>query len=148
MPKLNTTVKSVRIDNDVWEELNERLDCTFNEWANGVITDFLEGKPLIPNGKNNSESEPEGKPLEADNERLIEPGDYENLRQMGCFLGYTPKEMVHLMADGLENGTVTIRDGKIVGQTELNLDALEEVCHEKGLDLQKAIDKAVLMLWK
>lgn len=148
MPKLNTTVKSVRIDNEVWEELNERLDCTFNEWANGVITDFLEGKPLIPNGKVNSESEPEGKPFEVDDECTIDPADYENLRQMGSFLGYTPREMVHMLAVGLEKGTVTIRDGQIVGQTDLNLDALEEVCHEKGLEMQKAIDKAVLMLWK
>ena len=103
----------------------------------------------IHKGKSEKPSEPEGvNTTEGEGVNTYDMADYENLRQMGCFLEVEPREMIHKLAEGLERGTVTFRDGEIVGQTELNLDALEEVCHEKGLDLQKAIDKAVLMLWK
>lgn len=141
-----TKIVSVRLPVETVEEIEKRLKAegfTLRE----MLTEYSVN--TTHRGNNEKSSEPEGvNTTEGEGVNTYDMADYENLRQMGCFLGYTPKEMVHLMADGLENGTVTIRDGKIVGQTDLNLDALEEVCHEKGLDLQKAIDKAVLMLWK
>ena len=45
MPKLNSTVKSVRLDNDILAELEKRLGGkTYNAWLNEKIAEEL-GKP-------------------------------------------------------------------------------------------------------
>ena len=141
-----TKIVSVRLPVETVEEIEKMLKAegyTLRE----MLTEYSVN--TIHKGKSEKPSEPEGvNTTEGEGVNTYDMADYENLRQMGCFLEVEPREMIHKLAEGLERGTVTFRDGEIVGQTELNLDALEEVCHEKGLDLQKAIDKAVLMLWK
>ena len=53
MPKLNTTVKSVRVDNEKIDELEKRLNGqTFNSWLNDVIDDYLNGSSGTFSSKN------------------------------------------------------------------------------------------------
>lgn len=144
-----TKIVSVRLPVETVEEIEKRLKAegfTLRE----MLTEYSVN--TTHSGKNEKLGVSEGVNTQTvsggEGVNTYDMADYENLRQMGCFLDIEPRDMIHKLAEGLERGIVTFRDGEIVGQTDLNLDALEEVCHEKGLDLQKAIDKAVLMLWK
>lgn len=144
-----TKTVSVRLPVETVEDIEKRLKAegyTLRE----MLTEYSVN--TTPKGRDEKSGISEGVNTQTVSEgegvNTYDMADYENLRQMGCFLDIEPREMIHRLADGLERGTVTFRDGDIVGQTDLRLDALEEVCHEKGLEMQKAIDKAVLMLWK
>lgn len=139
MPKLNTTVKSVRIDNDTLNELEKRIDGSFNAWLNEVIEDYLGPK----------------KPKTVDNTGVYPKTSdtalgftLDNIDQMARLMGSSLEDILGGLNRGLEDGTLTVEGNKIVGVTELNLNGLYEVCHEKNIEPQKAIDKAVQMLWK
>ena len=138
MPKLNTTVKSVRIDNDILSELESRIDCSFNSWLNSVIADYIGGKPQNQTKSDDTPSDYDG----------VNPRILANIKQMCPFLGTSFSGMMEMLSNGLDDGSLSVVDGRLKGETEVNLDGFYEVCHEKNLDLQKAIDKAVAMLWK
>jgi len=51
-----------------------------------------------------------------------------------------------------ELGVIEIEDNEIVVpetfEPDINMDRFYEVCHEKNIDPQKALDKCVQMLWR
>lgn len=133
MPKLNTTVKSVRIDNDTLSELENRIDGTFNSWLNGVIEDYLK-------------SEKPKKPDSMGVYPTIDKPIADNLSQMAVFMGTDLSGLVSALNDGLEDGSLSYEDGRLVGQSELKMDRFYEICHDRNLERQKAFDRLVNML--
>ncbi len=128
MPKLNSTVKAVRIDNDKLAELEQRLNGkTINSWLNEQITEFIEGKPVKISEK--SEASPNN--------------DLKEVESMANFFGLTLDKMLSKICEGLTDGTLTIENGKVVGVPEIDLENLKEACHDRGIGMQEAIDKTV-----
>lgn len=68
--------------------------------------------------------------------------EVKEIESMAVFFGFTLDEMLKMIYNGLNDGYLTVEDGKIVGLPEVDLDNFKEACHEKGIDLQKALDKA------
>lgn len=67
---------------------------------------------------------------------------------MAAFGLMTYSELIIALNKGLNDGTLKIEDKRIVGQTEIDLSAFYEVCHEKNIKPEEAIKKCVMMLWK
>lgn len=129
MPKLNTTVKAVRIDNDKLAELESRLGHqTINSWMNEKIAEFIEGKPVKT--EKNSGLSAELRDIEA---------------MVGLF-GVSFDDFSKKLCEAMNDGTIYIDEGEIKVQTDLMLDEFYEVCHEKNVEPQEAINKVVQML--
>lgn len=69
--------------------------------------------------------------------------EVQEIESMANFFGFSLDEMLKKIYDGLNEGTLTIENGKIVGVPEVDLDNLKEACHERGIGMQEAIDKTV-----
>ena len=135
MPKLNTTVKSVRIDNDKLAELEGRLgNKTINAWLNEQIECYLSG------GKGNEGVNPQKK---SEKSGLTPNKDLEEIDSMAKFFGMDGGELLKGVCAGLMDGNLTVENGKVVGVPEVNLENLEEACHDRGIGMQEAIDKTV-----
>ena len=68
------------------------------------------------------------------------------LREMGSmasFFGTDTDGLLNGIYEGLNDGTLTFRDGKVVGDTGLDLDRFYDICHDLNVDPQEAIDKLV-----
>lgn len=119
MPKLNTTVKSVRIDNDILEKLEKQLDGkTFNYWLNEKIREEVEK----PSG---DFSTPSGKEL---------------LSMLSCFRK-SGEEFIEDSCRLMEEGTLTYENGKLKAVSFPNMGEYEERflewCKSKRVDPQK-----------
>lgn len=66
------------------------------------------------------------------------------------FSKYNAGKLIACLYDMIQCGTIQIEKDEIVLPDEegLTLDSLYEVCHEKNIDPQKALDKCVQMLWR
>ena len=59
-----------------------------------------------------------------------------------CF-NLTMAEMMEGVCEGLNCGSLTVLDGRVVGIPDLDLESLYDACHEANIDPQKAIDRLV-----
>ena len=127
MPKLNTTVKAVRIDNDILERLERRLEGkSFNAWMNEQIVSCLDSQ------KTDAKV---GKPL----------FDMTELEDMaGCF-GMSGEELLHGVVEGLNDGVLTVENGAVKGYTPW-ADEFEAVCHDLCIPVEKAAENAIKAL--
>ena len=78
----------------------------------------------------------------------VDPETMSNVANMCILLGVSLDNGMRLFREALEDGRLSIEGGQLVLNHEIDLSGFYEVCHEKNLDLQKAMDKAVQMLWK
>ena len=69
--------------------------------------------------------------------------EVKEIESMAIFFGFTLDEMLKMIYEGLNDGYLTVEDGKIVGLPEVDLNNLKEACHERGIGMQEAIDKTV-----
>lgn len=128
MASSKTRTRTVRISNesaDYFEKL------PLNKVIEGVYTLISEKKATF-DGENLKISEKTG----------LTP-EIKEIESMANFFGLTLNEMLKKIYEGLNDGTLTIENGRIVGVPEVNLEKLEEACHERGIGMQEAIDKTV-----
>lgn len=98
MPKLNTTVKAVRVDNDKLAELEKRLGGqTINSWMNEQIAEYLGGKK---------------------SQKIEASPEMEEIESIGKFFDMSREEMLKAVCEGLMNGNLTIEDGKLTAVNE------------------------------
>ena len=129
MPKLNTTVKAVRIDNDKLAELTKRLGSqTINSWLNNQIDCYLENKS-------------EQKVVNPD----IAPDVWENIVSMADFCEGGLNGLLLAVNKMLEDG---ILDTDLRVHKEKWAENFEETCHELGLPVEKAAESAIKALKK
>lgn len=127
MPKLNTTVKAVRIDNDKLAELTRRLGGqTINSWLNNQIDCYLENKS-------------EQKGVNPD----VPPDVWENIVSMAEFCEGGLNGLLLAVNRMLEEG---ILDTDLRVRKEKWVENFEEACHEKGLPVEKAAEGAIKAL--
>lgn len=135
-----TKTVSVRLNVETLEALNKRLDA-----ESLSLRDFLSnyaGKDGFKTGVNTA------KPHEGSSPECNCGVNTSNVAKMAELMGSNFKEVFEAFERGLEDGSLDYSNGRIVGVSDLKLDGLYEVCHEKNIEPQKAIDKAVQMLWK
>ena len=131
MPKLNTTVKAVRIDNDKLAELERSLGGqSINSWLNEKITEHLAGKPVVM-GTVSGEL-PYG----------IQRETLDDLATMCSFMGGNLNTMLSLFDEAANTGEIYFENGRLMGKPPINLDKFLEACREVGADPQKVLDKA------
>lgn len=71
------------------------------------------------------------------------PKELEEIESMAVFWGISADELLKGVYAGLEDGNLTYEGRKIVGVPELELENLYDVCHERGIEPQTAINKLV-----
>lgn len=124
MPTIGSVTKTVRIAPRDLEVINA-LMADGTSWS-GAIHKLCEGVPAKISEKSG----------------LTPNKDLEEIDSMAKFFGMDGGELLKGVCDGLMDGNLTVENGKVVGVPEVNLDNFKEACHEKGIDLQKALDKA------
>lgn len=133
MASSKTRTRTVRISNesaDYFEKL------PLNKVIEGVYTLISEKKATF-DGENLKISEKSG---------LTPNKDLEEIESMAKFFGMDGGELLKGVCEGLMDGNLTVENGKVVGVPKINLDNLEEACHERGIGMQEAIDKTVKSL--
>lgn len=121
MPKLNTTVKAVRLDNDKLEQIESQLaGKTFNSWLNEVIDDYLAPKIILP---------PTGKPSEL-----------EEIEGMVAFSGLTMKQFWDDIALKLNDGVLMFTSTGTEVACEPWVEKLRDVCRDKGIPVEKVVE--------
>lgn len=68
--------------------------------------------------------------------------EVKEIESMAVFFGFTLDEMLKKIYEGLNDGTLTIENGRIVGIPDLELENFKEACHDMGVEPQKILDKA------
>ena len=66
------------------------------------------------------------------------------------FTKYNAGKLIACFYDMIECGAIQIENDEIVlpGEEGVNLEGLYEVCHEKNIDPQKALNKCIQILWR
>ena len=67
---------------------------------------------------------------------------------MAAFSLMTYSELIIALNKGLNDGSLAIENGKIVGRGELDLSEFYDVCHEKNIEPEEAMKRCVAMLRK
>ena len=124
MPTIGSVTKTVRIAPRDLEVINA-LMADGTSWS-GAIHKLCEGVPTKISEKSG----------------LTPNKDLEEIDSMAKFFGMDGGDLLKGVCAGLMDGNLTVENGKVVGIPEVNLDNFKEACHEKGIDLQKALDKA------
>lgn len=125
MPKLNTTVKAVRVDNDKLAELERRLNGqTINSWLNEQIDAFLEGKRGLDG---------------------VPKGIMDNIILMSQFCDGGLAGLMSAVNGMLEDGVL---DTDLSIHRDEWIEDFEKFSKENGMSLRKATDKAIKLLRK
>ena len=138
MPKLNTTVKSVRIDNYKLAELEKKLGGkTINAWLNERIDEFLGLSTKNPGVIS-------GKPQKIDEKSVLShEKELKEIESMAKFFGLTTEDVLKGIFEGLNDGYLTVEGGKIVGVPEVDLTELEEAARERNMTIEVVIDRTI-----
>lgn len=125
MPKLNTTVKSVRIDNEKLADLEKKLGGrSINSWLNEQIVEYLGGKP---------QTETVCTPSHAMSE----------IDSMAKCMHIETDDLLNGIYEGLNDGKLSYEKGKVVGYPDFDIEPFKEACHDAGIDPQSAMDKVI-----
>lgn len=127
MPTLGSITKTIRInprDLEVIEGLME--DGT--TWS-GAIHKLCEGVPSI-------------KPKEV-------PSYVGEMDSIGKAYGLSGEEMVEKVIEAMEEGSIIYEGGQFraYSEEEYDLSRFKEACMDKGVPIQKMLDKAAQMVW-
>ena len=128
-----TKTVSVRLPVEIVDDLNKRLS------KEGMsLRDFLSS--YAENGSVNRESLKTETPLGVNTDII------DNLSQMAAFMWTDLGGLVSALNDGLEDGSLSYENGRLIGQSEIKMDRFYEICHDRNLERQKAFDRLVNML--
>lgn len=137
MPKLNTTVKAVRVDNDKLEELEKKLKGqTINSWLNGQIENFIKGEK----GKKGN---PEGKPTKYAAFDVVPLDIIENIIDASNYCDDGLRGLMTALNNMIEDG---ILDTDLSIHRDEWIEKMEKFSRENGLPVEKVADKAIAAL--
>lgn len=151
MPKLNSTVKSVRIDNEKLAELEAKIgEKSINAWFNECIERFLSGEevglPSCGSKDGISATEKEGLPqnqAKSESKYNIDEDILDDLATMQTFAGGSVEEMIRRFDEALNVGSIICEGERFVGVSDIYLGDFKDKCREMNIDPQKALDKWV-----
>ena len=135
MASTKTRTRTVRISNESADYFEK---MPLNKVIESVYTLISEKKAVF-----------DGETLKILQKSGLKPNeDLKEIESMANFFGLSTEELLKGMCAGLMDGNLTVENGKVVGIPELELENLYDVCHERGIEPQEAIDKLVLNMRK
>lgn len=123
MPTIGSITKTIRI-NPADLAVIERIMADGTSWS-GAIHRLCSEK---------------GTPVE--NPYKLDTDILKDLDTMARFGGGSVGEIVRMLDEGLNNGSLILGANRIEGKPPINLDRFLERCREVGADPQKVLDKA------
>ena len=138
MPKKNSTVKAVRIDNDKLAELEGKLgEQTINSWLNEQIEKFLSAGRNEPKGVNPSKN----------SQKSSESPYLEEIEEMVRVSGMTMEEFYRDLDELMIEGTIDM-SGKLSVKLPEWAEEITETCRDCGIRVEEAMAKAAKALRK
>lgn len=150
MARTTENLKSEVIKVRVSEEQAERLRSSGN--VSEAIRKLIDGnvphiqteiKPNLDEYVPRKEYERVLKELEAKNNV---PQSYGELESYCSFFGVEIEEFVKQLVEKITSGQIGYEDGEIVTYGDVDLSRFKEVCHDKGVPIEKAIEKCIQMI--
>ena len=75
--------------------------------------------------------------------------DLDDIKQMTQFWNSTLSGIIKDLRLKMNSGAISAKDNEIlINECPFSFDKFIEACNEKGIDYQKAIDKATQMVWR
>ena len=127
MPTIGSITKTIRI-NPADLKVIERIMADGTSWSGAIH------RLCSENGS--SAGTPVENPYKLDTEIL------KDLDTMARFGGGSVGEIIRMLDEGLNNGSLILGANRIEGKPPINLDRFLERCREVGADPQKVLDKA------
>jgi len=142
MPKANSTVKAVRIDNDILAEFEQKLaGQTINSWLNEQIEEYVGG---VPSEKNEDKRV---NPQKTKKSRSATP-ELKDIESMIELYGISLEDF-YSQIDGLMNeGTIDVSSGKVTVVLPDWAAEFAEACHDCSIPVEEAGKKAAKALRK
>lgn len=69
------------------------------------------------------------------------------LTQYGAAYGLSGEGLATALMDAMDTGEIVYEDGRFRADSEYNFGKFVEACEQKGLDVQKMVDKCAQMIW-
>lgn len=126
----------------------DRKGCTIILRINNETRNYLEEKAkgetlssyvrrMIQSEKNGTEN------------NVIQNGTeyYHRLTQNGAAYGLSGEELVEKLMDAMDAGEIVYEDGAFRAESRYNFDKFVTACEDKGVPVQKMIDKCAQMIW-
>lgn len=133
MASSRTVAKGIRITKEAEEYYRDK---PLNRIVEGLI-------PLFDSGK-----------LTFDGEEVKISGDsgvhtdkmgffFKEIESMASFFGITTEEMTEQFFGMLNEGVLTVEEGRLVAVKESWVERLEDVCHDKCIPVEKAVESVI-----
>ena len=122
------TVK-LRISEELYEEVVKRGD-NVSETIRKMI------RESVPQKKEAKNNVPQNKTSE-----------FHRLSQNGAAYGLSGGELAEKLMDAMDTGAIIYEDGEFRAESEYNFEKFERACKDKGVPVQKMIDKCTQMIW-
>lgn len=141
MASTKTKVKPIRIANETADffegkPLNRVVECIHHLLENGRLK--FDGDEIKISGENSVYTEKKG----------INPGILEDMDSMAACFGVTTEKMIEEFYGMLEEGTLTVENGKLKASMPEWASNFEEACHEMCVPVEKVAESAVKALKK
>ena len=127
-----TKTVSARIPNEVADEMEKRLKAESYSLRE-LITDYANGRSV-----NTEKSE----------KNLFPEGAVKEIGLMANYFGVGVDELFDAIFTGLEEGYLSMENGKVIGVPEIDLDEFKEACKDIGAEPETVLKKAVASLRK
>lgn len=133
MASSRTVAKGIRITKEAEEYYREK---PLNRIVEGLI-------PLFDSGK-----------LTFDGEEVKISGDsgvhtdkmeffFKEIEGMASFFGLSTEELTEQVYEMLNEGELTVEEGRLVAVKESWVERLEDVCHDKCIPVEKAVESVI-----
>ena len=135
--KKEKTVK-LRISEDLYNKLVSK-GANLSETIRKILSEsFVPQKTAKISEKNGA----------SPNKYEIDEKILDDLATMQMFMGGSVAEMIRLFDEAVNEGVIAYENGRYVGVPDVDLETFYEVCHERGVEPQEAINKLVLDMRK
>lgn len=149
MSSNKTRTRTIRISNECADyfadkPLNKAVEGIYELICDGRIR--FAGEKIEIVGVHTEDSEKKSRKREVEDKKDDISPEMRDTIQMLTLYGISFDKFLGMMHESLENGNITIEDDGLKTKDSLDLERLYDVCHERGIDPQEAIDKTVKMI--
>lgn len=142
MPTIGSITKTIRL-NPKDLEVIEGLMKDGTTWS-GAIHKLCVGVPVVQSVSQTGV--PQNTPEPSKGVPSIDEKVLKDIEVMCSFFGIEVDEFFKELCESLNSGSIFIDDGKIKGETEIDVKGFMEVCHEVNKNPQEMIDKCAAMI--
>jgi len=140
MPKANSTVKAVRIDNDILAEFEQKLaGQSINSWLNEQIEGYVRGTQI-------NKTDPKGVNPQKSEKSLSATPLNEEIEEMLSVSGLSVEKFLDDLTEMMNDGSFDLSGGRLSIVYPSYISEFEETCHDCGIPVEDAMKKAAKAL--